>query len=153
MQLFSRLFALAAAVSPILSNAAPVSKSSVDVIFGKYIVQFMPNTDTASIAAHHNTVRSLVRRDEEVAVEREFDFGDFKGYVGSFDAATADALNALPEVIGAFLMMKSAADEIQVLLVEPDYLLHTTTLVTRRFSTFSSMPQCRSILLRLERHS
>jgi oryzin len=97
MQLFSRLIFFAAAVLPFLSNAAPVLTRSADVIPGKYIVQFMPDTDLASIAAHHHTVRSLVRRDE-VAVEREFDLGDFKGYVGSFDAATADALNALPEV-------------------------------------------------------
>jgi oryzin len=98
MQLFSRFLALAAAVSPLFSNAAPVSKRSADVIPGRYIVQFMPDTNTTSIAAHHNTVRSLTRRDDEATVEREFDLGDFKGYVGSFDAATADALNALPEV-------------------------------------------------------
>ena len=98
MQLSFRLFALAAAVSPLFSNAAPVSKRSVDVIPGRYIVQFMPGTNTTSIAAHHNTVRSLTRRDDETTVEHEFDLGDFKGYVRSFDAATADALNALPEV-------------------------------------------------------
>jgi hypothetical protein len=31
--------------------------------------------------------------------------------------------------------MKSAIDIIQVLLVEPDYKLHTTALVTRKFQT------------------
>jgi oryzin len=97
MQLFSRLIAFAAAILPFLSDAAPVSTRSADVIPGKYIVQFMPDTDAASIAAHHHTVRSLARRDE-AAVDREFNLGEFKGYVGSFDAATANALNALPEV-------------------------------------------------------
>jgi oryzin len=97
MQLSSRLLVFTATVSPFFSNAAPVSTHSADVIPGKYIVQFLPGIDTASISAHHNAVRSIVRRDE-APVEREFDLGDFKGYVGSFDVATADALNALPEV-------------------------------------------------------
>jgi oryzin len=97
MQLISGLFVFIAAVSPFFTNAAPASTRSADVIPGKYIVQFVAGTDTASISAHHNTVRSLVRRDK-ATVEREFDLGDFKGYVGSFDVVTADALNALPEV-------------------------------------------------------
>jgi hypothetical protein len=129
MQLMFRLIAFAAAVSPFLPNAAPVLMRSADVIPG-----FMPSTDATSIAAHHHTVRSLVRRDEP-DVEREFDLGNFKGYLGSFDAATADALKALPEVSRCIMLMKSEINMNQVLLVEPDYLLHSTALVTRKFPT------------------
>jgi hypothetical protein len=31
-------------------------------------------------------------------VEREYGFGNFKGYAGSFDDATIEELKALPEV-------------------------------------------------------
>lgn len=113
MQFFTSIVALAAAVSPFLASAAPVAarQSANEIIPGKYIVQLKPETDIASIAAHHNIVReiharNLAKRDvtaaeEEAGVERKFGFGEFKGYSGAFDAATIEELKALPEVIEA----------------------------------------------------
>jgi acyl-homoserine lactone acylase PvdQ len=116
MQFFTRITALAAAAAPFLAHAAPVeTPRAKEVVPGKYIVQLKPDTDVASIAAHHNKVRSiharnLARRGEQdgyVAsrdglsgepVEREYGFGDFKAYAGSFDDATIEELKALPEV-------------------------------------------------------
>ena len=107
MQFFTRLAALAAVAAPFLTGAAPISSRAADeVIPGKYIIQLKPDTDVASIAAHHNKVRSIYARnlarrsesDESVGVEREFQIGDFKAYSGSFDDATIEELKALPEV-------------------------------------------------------
>jgi len=108
MQFFARIIALAAAAAPFLANAAPVdTRQAQETIPGKYIIQLKPDTDIASIAAHHNTVRSIHARnlagrgDDGSAggpVEREFDFGSFKGYAGSFDDATIEELKTLPEV-------------------------------------------------------
>jgi oryzin len=109
MQLFTRFTALAAAAAPFFALAAPVTTPPAnEIIPGKYIVQLKPDTDVASIAAHHNKVRSiyarnLARRGDDVPggapVEREYGFGDFKGYAGSFDEATVEELKSLPEVI------------------------------------------------------
>jgi len=111
MQFFTRIVALAAAAAPFLAHAAPVEAPRAnEVIPGKYIVQLKPDTDVASIAAHHNKVRSiharnLARRGNDgpsgSPVEREFGFGDFKAYAGSFDDATLEELKTLPEVIEA----------------------------------------------------
>ncbi|KAH7397217.1 oryzin precursor [Pyrenochaeta sp. MPI-SDFR-AT-0127] len=136
MQFFTRVFALAATVAPFLTQAAPVSaRAADDLIPGKYIVQLKPDTDIASIASHHNKVReiharNLARRnDESTGVEREYSFGDFKGYAGSFDEATVEELKALPEV----------------LVVEQDYYMHlsqndedttTNALTTQSGSTW-----------------
>lgn len=110
MQFLTRAIALAAACTPFFASAAPVSarQGADDIIPGKYIIQLKPETDVASIVAHHNLVReiharNLAKRDsvaaeEEAGVEREYGFGDFKGYAGAFDAATVDELKALPEV-------------------------------------------------------
>ena len=110
MQFFTRALAFAAAATPFLASAAPVSsrQAADEIIPGKYIVQLKPETDIASIAAHHNVVReiharNLAKRDvaateEEVGIEKEYGFGDFKGYAGAFDAATVEELKALPEV-------------------------------------------------------
>jgi len=127
MQLFTRAIALAAAGSPFFVSAAPVSarQEANSIIPGKYIVQLKPETDVASIALHHNAVReiharNLAKRDiataeEEAGVEREYGFGDFKGYAGAFDAATVEELKSLPEVL----------DVVQ------DYIMTTTALVTQ----------------------
>lgn len=108
MQFLTRITALAAVAAPFVANAAPVDTPRAnEVIPGKYIVQLKPDTDVASIAAHHNKVRSiharnLARRGDDGAggapVEREYGFGNFKGYAGSFDDATIEELKALPEV-------------------------------------------------------
>lgn len=110
MQFFTRAVAIAAAVTPFFASAAPVSarQAADEIIPGKYIVQLKPEADVSSIASHLNVVReiharNLAKRDvadakEEAGVEREFGFGDFKGYSGAFDAATIEELKALPEV-------------------------------------------------------
>jgi oryzin len=112
MQFFTRVFVLAAAAAPFLANAAPVaSRANDDIIPGKYLIQLKPETDIASIAAHHNKVRSiharnLARRDDgetSAGKEREFLIGDFKGYAGSFDENTIEELKALPEVSNIIL--------------------------------------------------
>lgn len=103
MQLFTRVLALAAAAAPLFVSAAPLTTSQSE---GRYIVQLKPGTDAALLAAHHTRVRgiqarNLDRRQDEGAtesVERKFDFGEFKGYCGSFDVATVEALRNLPEV-------------------------------------------------------
>jgi hypothetical protein len=90
------------------SSFSPVDPPRADeIIPGKYIVQLKPDTDVASITAHHNKVRSiharnLARRGGDgpngTPVEREYGFGNFKAYAGSFDDATIEELKALPEV-------------------------------------------------------
>jgi hypothetical protein len=104
MQLFTRVLTLAASAAPFLAQAAPLAtRSTEDVIAGRYIVQLMPNVDVASIAAHHEKVRSIRRRDNHdmaASIDQEFDLGDFKGYTGSFDPAVIAELEALPEVSG-----------------------------------------------------
>lgn len=108
MQFFTRFLALAATAAPFLAQAAPLSPRSTDsLIAGKWIIQLKPDTDIASVTAHHEKVRAiharnLARRDNDAEVstgiEREYDFGNFKGYAGSFDEATIEELKALPEV-------------------------------------------------------
>ncbi|KZM26839.1 Oryzin [Ascochyta rabiei] len=112
MQFFAREVALVAAATPFLT------------IPGKYNVQLKPDTDVTSIAAHHNVIREIHARDiakrdtvaeEEAGVEREYGFGDFKGYAGAFDAATVEELKSLPEV----------------LKVVEEYIMTTSALVTQ----------------------
>lgn len=108
MQFFTRITALAAAAAPFLAHAAPaVAPRANEVIPGKYIVQLKPDTDVASVAVHHNRVRSiharnLARRGDDSAggdpIEREYGFGNFKAYAGSLDEATVEELKTLPEV-------------------------------------------------------
>jgi oryzin len=108
MQFFTRILGLAVTAAPFIANAAPLaSRAADDLLPGKYIIQLKPDIDIASIAAHHNRVRSiharnLARRDGNAAVsggmEREFQIGDFKAYAGSFDDITIEELKALPEV-------------------------------------------------------
>lgn len=108
MQFLTRFLALAAAAVPFLAQAAPVSTAVAgQVIPGKWIIQLTPEADIATIAAHKVKVReiharNIARRDiadeETGGIEREFGFGDFKAYSGSFDAATIEELKAMPEV-------------------------------------------------------
>lgn len=109
MRFFTRFTALVTAAAPFVALAAPVAAPPADdIIPGKYIVQLKPDTDVAAVAAHHHKVRSiharnLARRGDNSPagepVEREYGFGDFKGYAGSFDEATIEELKTLPEVI------------------------------------------------------
>ncbi|RAR00302.1 subtilisin-like protein [Stemphylium lycopersici] len=125
MQFFTRITALVATAAPFLAYAAPVAAPPAnEVIPGKYIVQLKPDTDVASIVAHHNKVRSiharnLARRGDAgpsgSPVEREYGFGDFKAYSGSFDEATIEELKALPEV----------------LTIEQDFIMKISGLVTQ----------------------
>lgn len=108
MQFFTRVLSLVAAAAPLIAYAAPfTSRSTNELVPGKWIIQLKPETDIASIAAHHNKVRNirarnLARRsgDDPVGggVEREFQIGDFKAYAGSFDENTIEEMRALPEV-------------------------------------------------------
>ncbi|PVI01036.1 subtilisin-like protease-like protein [Periconia macrospinosa] len=109
MQSFVRILAVAAAALPFLGQAAPVDTAAAQArsIPGKWIVQLKPETDIATIASHKVNVReiharNLARReihDLSAGIEREFGFGKFKGYAGSFDDATIEELKNLPEVM------------------------------------------------------
>jgi hypothetical protein len=106
MQFLTRLAALAVAAAPFLAQAAPFKKS--EIVPGKYIIQLRPDVDVATIAAHHNKVREIHRRNilarrglseaEAGGVENEYAFGGFHGYSGGFDAATIEELKNMPEV-------------------------------------------------------
>ncbi|KAL6710311.1 hypothetical protein ACN47E_009257 [Coniothyrium glycines] len=118
MQFITRVLAAAAAAAPFLAQAAPLStRQSDDIIPGKYIIRLKPDADIATIASHHIKVReiharNLARRyteEESGGKEREYSFGGFKGYAGSFDAATITELEAMDEVM----------------IVEPDYIMYT----------------------------
>ena len=125
MQLFTRVFALAAAVVPFVVQAAPLTaRSPEDVTAERYIIQLMPGVDVESVAAHHEKVRSIRRRDDvnlTASIDQEYDFGDFKGYTGSFDPAVIAELEALPEV----------------LIVEKDSMMFPSALVTRTYLIYS----------------
>ncbi|CAG5141882.1 uncharacterized protein ALTATR162_LOCUS1033 [Alternaria atra] len=119
MQLFTHVLALAVTGAPFFAQAAPLAtRSTEDVIAGRYIVQLMPNVDIASITAHHEKIRSIRRRDGldvAASIDQEYDLGNFKGYAGSFDPTVIAELEAMPEV----------------LLVEKDFKMYTTALVTQ----------------------
>jgi hypothetical protein len=125
MQLFTRGFALAAAVVPFVVQAAPLAaRSPEDVTAERYIIQLMPGVDVESVAAHHEKVRSIRRRDDvnvTASIDQEYDFGDFKGYTGSFDPTVIAELEALPEV----------------LIVEKDSMMFPSALVTRTYLIYS----------------
>ncbi|KAH7069599.1 subtilisin-like protease-like protein [Paraphoma chrysanthemicola] len=111
----TQLFILATAFAPRGTN---------DLVPGRYIIQLKPDTDVASIAAHHSKVRSIHARNIGrrsgdriwgAGKEREFQIGDFKAYAGSFDKTTIEELKALDEV----------------LVVEQDYMMTTNALLTQ----------------------
>ena len=134
MQLFTRVFALAAAVVPFVAQAAPLAaRSPEDVNAERYIVQLIPGVDIESVAAHHEKVRSIRRRDDvnlTASIDQEYDFGDFKGYTGSFDPAVIAELEALPEV----------------LIVERDSMMFPSALVTRKYFMYSDRHKNASFL-------
>ncbi|KAF2439332.1 oryzin precursor [Karstenula rhodostoma CBS 690.94] len=106
MQSLFRLFALAAATFPLLPCAAPLSAAVVgQVVPGKWIVTLRPDADVATVASHFVKVREIRGRNvggaqpESGDIERQYGFGSFKGYAGSFDKAMIEELRSLPEVL------------------------------------------------------
>ena len=148
MQLFTRLLAAAVAAAPFFAQAAPLSlRQSDDKIPGKYIIRLKPDTDVSTIAAHHNKVRNIHKRnlarrndgEESRGKEREYSFGSFKGYAGSFDATTVEELKALPEVLTVeedFMM-----HTLQVNATKPDNSTTSSQLITRKPANFSTYAQ------------
>jgi len=139
MHFFTPLLAAALAAAPLFAQAVPLSlRQSNDKIPGKYIIRLKPDTDVAAIAAHHNKVRDIHARNlgrryngqGRAGKEREYSFGGFKGYAGSFDAATVEELKALPEVVTVeedFIMYT-----VQVNSTVPDNSTTSAPLITRK---------------------
>ena len=126
MRFFIRAVSLAVAATSFLAHAAPLpTRSTEDSIAGRYIVQLKPDVDVATFTAHREKVRSIVarhlgRRDDlNAGIDQEYDFGDFKGYAGTFDPAVVAELEALDDVF----------------IVEKDFLMYPTALVTRTYTT------------------
>ncbi|KAF1976766.1 oryzin precursor [Bimuria novae-zelandiae CBS 107.79] len=128
MPSFQQLFALAAASFPFLTQAAPVSTATGDVVPGNYIIMLQPDADVATVESHFLKVRDIHSRNvkrgnlagrEAAGIEHQYGFGSFKGYAGSFDATTIDELRSLPEV----------------LIIEEDTIMTTSDFVTQ------SMPE------------
>lgn len=118
MQFFTRLLAAAAVAAPFLTQAAPLTpRQSDDKIPGKYIIRLKPTADVATVASHHIKVRQIHARnlakryneEESAGKEREYNFGGFKGYAGSFDPATIAEVEAMDEVVA----------------VEEDFMMYT----------------------------
>jgi oryzin len=120
MQSFARLFALAAAAVPFFAQAAPVPADTA--IAGKWIIQLKPEANIATVASKVQDIhaRNIARRDvleeEQGGIEQEYSLGTFKGYAGSFDAATVEELKNLPEVV----------------TVEQDFIMTTLEVITRK---------------------
>ncbi|KZL66739.1 alkaline serine protease Alp1 [Colletotrichum tofieldiae] len=100
------LLALLGAVVPAL--AAPNSidrRADPGLVAGKYIVQLKPGASPDAVNAHHNAVRSLLRRRDGSAgtLEKTFQIGDFNAYSGSFDDETLEAIAQLDEVLAVEL--------------------------------------------------
>lgn len=130
MRFFIRALSLAVAAASFLAHAAPIAtRSTEDLIAGRYIVQLKPDVDVASFTAHREQVRSIVARhlglgrrndvDLNAGIDQEYDLGDFKGYAGAFDPAVVAELEAMDDVF----------------LVEKDFLMYPTALVTRTYIT------------------
>jgi oryzin len=110
MQSFVRFLAATAAVVPFLGQAAPVPADdtvSIQKVPGRWLVQLKPTADIASIAAHKHNVRAIharnllkrnFKRGENKGMDKEYGFGDFLGYSGSFDDATIAELKEMDEV-------------------------------------------------------
>lgn len=85
------IVALAASISasPIVPGDKP------RFVPGKYLVQLQVGTDAVAVAAHHENVRRLARRDEaHEPIQRTFSMGSLNAYLGDFDEqAAADVLN------------------------------------------------------------
>ncbi|KAF6806233.1 alkaline serine protease alp1 [Colletotrichum sojae] len=96
------LISLLGAVVPALAAPNGVTRrAGSNVVPGKYIVQLKPGVSPEAVTAHHNSVRSLLRRRDGSAgdVEKTFHVGSFNAYSGSFDDATLAAISELDEVL------------------------------------------------------
>ncbi|KAF4874425.1 Alkaline protease 1 [Colletotrichum siamense] len=105
------LVSLLSAIVPALAAPSGINRrADPGLMAGKYIIQLKPGTSPEAVTAHHNAVRSLLRRRDGAAgeVEKTFQIGDFNAYSGSFDDATLATISELDEV----------------LVVEPDTLVY-----------------------------
>jgi oryzin len=140
MQPFARLVAFAAAALPFFVLAAPVPEAAAgDVIPGKWIIQLKPEANIAAVASQVQDIhaRNIARREisdaETGGIENKYDLGGFKGYSGSFDTATVEELKNLPEVSWYSLQAGAICNwPFQVLNVEPDFIMTTLDVVTRK---------------------
>ena len=120
MPSFQRLSALAAATLALLTQAAPVATTG-QAVPGKWIITLRPDADVSTIESHFLKVREIHKRGQEASetgsggIEQQYGFGSFKGYAGSFDAATIEELRGLPEVLN----------------IEQDSIMTTFDLVTQ----------------------
>ncbi|KAL0932935.1 alkaline serine protease Alp1 [Colletotrichum truncatum] len=105
------LISLLSTIVPALAAPNGIGRrADPSLMSGKYIIQLKPGTSPDAVTAHHNAVRSLLRRRDGSSgeVEKTFQIGDFNAYSGSFDDATLEAISQLEEV----------------LVVEPDSLVY-----------------------------
>ncbi|KAF4849752.1 Alkaline protease 1 [Colletotrichum siamense] len=105
------LVSLLSAIVPALAAPSGINRrADPGLMAGKYIIQLKPGTSPEAVTAHHNAVRSMLRRRDGAAgeVEKTFQIGDFNAYSGSFDDATLASISELDEV----------------LIVEPDTLIY-----------------------------
>lgn len=108
-----RFFSFAAAALPCVLAAPFPSQVSGQIVTGKWIITLQPSADVAAVAAHISKVQTIQARnvgrravgDNALGgIERQFGFGGFKAYSGSFDDTTIEELKNLPEVLSSALM-------------------------------------------------
>jgi oryzin len=139
MQFFTRFLALAAAAVPFVAQAAPVpGAADAATIPGKWIIQLKPEADIALVSSTvqdihaRNIARRGVSEEEQRGIEQEYVLGEFKGYSGSFDAATVEEMRILPEVGHIRVERRRNILQLQVLHVEADFMMTTLDVVTRK---------------------
>jgi oryzin len=105
--LHNNLVGIMLSLLSILSLSATVLASPIGIrddrpkfVPGKYLVQFQTGVNVTSIAAHHDNVRRLARRDgAEEPIERTFHIGDLNAYLGTFDEEAINEIANLDEVV------------------------------------------------------
>lgn len=103
MVAFKKLALLLAAALP-FGSASPVPQSPQPQIKGNYIITLKSGLSTRDVDAHMSWIdnvhkRSIGARDLDLpGVKDTYQAGSFKGYSGSFDDATIEALRNNPEV-------------------------------------------------------
>ncbi|KAL9110941.1 MAG: hypothetical protein Q9227_004556 [Pyrenula ochraceoflavens] len=132
MKLFTSLTLFLGAVLPLVQGApVPATAPQPDAVPGKYIVLLKPDLSSAQVESHVADIhsRSITRRDtaEDPApagVEYTYGFRGFNAYAGSFDAATLEEIKASSDVV----------------VVEPDYIMHLNWLKPRALTTQTNAP-------------